>query len=112
MTSRCREATVQTSRGACGARSQPVAIIDHRRVPILKNKNKHTDNTQPKSTRSTDYLPGDLVTWNLGGNVLHIGISSDRRAGTGVPLVIHNICAGTQEEDVLFHFAIVGHYRL
>jgi uncharacterized protein YijF (DUF1287 family) len=50
--------------------------------------------------------------WDLGGNVLHIGIVSDRRAVTGVPLVIHNIGAGTREEDVLFSFAIVGHYRL
>jgi hypothetical protein len=67
---------------------------------------------RPVTQKGADYLPGDLVAWNLGGNVLHIGIVSDRRAVTGIPLVIHNIGAGTREEDILFRFAIIGHYRL
>jgi uncharacterized protein YijF (DUF1287 family) len=29
-----------------------------------------------------------------------------------VPLVIHNIGAGTREEDILFRYTIIGHYRL
>jgi uncharacterized protein YijF (DUF1287 family) len=91
---------------------QPDANIDHRRVPNLMTWFQRQGYARPVSARSSDYLPGDLVAWNLGGNVLHIGIVSDRRAVTGVPLVIHNIGAGTREEDVLFSFAIVGHYRL
>jgi uncharacterized protein YijF (DUF1287 family) len=52
------------------------------------------------------------VAWNLGGSILHIGMVSDRHAVNGVPLIIHNIGAGVQEEDILFRFAIIGHYRL
>jgi hypothetical protein len=65
-----------------------------------------------RSTRSEDYAPGDLVTWDLGGNVPHIGIVVDRKsAGTGQYLVVHNIGRGPQMEDVLFHWKITGHYR-
>jgi uncharacterized protein YijF (DUF1287 family) len=91
---------------------QPDANIDHRRVPNLMTWFQRAGYARPVSQRPADYLPGDLVTWNLGGNILHIGIVSDRKAVSGVPLVIHNIGAGTQEEDILFRFAIIGHYRL
>ena len=47
-----------------------------------------------------------------GGGILHIGLVSDRAAACGVPLVIHNIGAGTREEDILFRYGIIGHYRL
>ena len=67
---------------------------------------------RPVTTESRDYLPGDVVAWNLGGNITHVGIISDRHAVTGVPLVIHNIGAGAREEDMLFRFTIIGHYRL
>jgi len=99
------------ARGLWGA-SQPDANIDHRRVPNLMTWFERAGLARPVSRRAADYLPGDVVAWDLGGSVLHIGIVSDRRAVTGAPLVIHNIGAGTQEEDVLFRFAIVGHYRL
>jgi len=94
-----------------GARA-PDANIDHRRVPNLMTWFKRAGNSQPVTTKSADYLPGDLVAWNLGGGILHIGIVSDRNAVTGVPLVIHNIGSGTCEEDILFRYAIIGHYRL
>jgi hypothetical protein len=57
------------------------------------------------------YLPGDIVAWDLGGGVLHVGIVSDRQGTGGTPLVIHNIGAGAREDDILFRFAIIGHYR-
>ena len=41
----------------------------------------------------------------------HIGVVSDGFARDGTPLVIHNIGAGAQEEDVLFSWRMVGHYR-
>ena len=66
------------------------------------------------ATTSADpgaYLPGDLVTWRLPMGVPHIGIVSERRSETGTPLVIHNIGAGAVEENILFSFAITGHYR-
>jgi hypothetical protein len=36
---------------------------------------------------------------------------SDRQS-TGTPLVVHNIGAGAREEDILFRYTIIGHYRL
>ena len=68
--------------------------------------------SRPVSRLAADYLPGDLVTWDLGGGIPHIGIVSDRRTGDGVPLVIHNIGAGAREDDILFRFVITGHFRL
>ncbi|MZP27831.1 DUF1287 domain-containing protein, partial [Escherichia coli] len=38
----------------------------------------------------------------------HIGVVSDGFARDGTPLVIHNIGAGAQEEDVLFSWRMVG----
>ena len=92
--------------------SGPDANIDHRRVPNLMVYFRRAGFARPVTQQAADYLPGDLVAWNLGGGILHIGIVSDRRAITHVPLVIHNIGAGTREEDILFRYAIIGHYRL
>ena len=66
------------------------------------------------ATTSADpgaYLPGDLVTCRLPMGVPHVSIISERRSEPGTPLVIHNIGAGTVEENILFSFAITGHYR-
>lgn len=41
----------------------------------------------------------------------HIGLVSDRRVESGVPLVIHNIGNGVEEEDILFAYPVTGHYR-
>ena len=90
----------------------PDANIDHRRVPNLMTWFQRAGYSRAASTEARDYLPGDIVAWNLGGAIQHIGIVSDRRATTGAPLVIHNIGAGTREEDILFRYAIIGHYRL
>ncbi len=35
----------------------------------------------------------------------------DKQSGAGVPLMIHNIGRGTQEEDMLFQYEVTGHYR-
>jgi len=48
----------------------------------------------------------------LPGNLPHIMIVSDRKTPAGIPLVIHNIDRGTQEEDCLFRYPLTGHYRL
>lgn len=94
---------------AAVAATTAFAGVDHRRVPNLQ---KFFERAQAKLASSADYLPGDLVTWMLPGNLPHIGIVSDRRAAdTGRPLVIHNIGAGPKEEDMLFAYPITGHYR-
>ena len=58
------------------------------------------------------YKPGDIVTVMVGGKLPHIMIVSDRKSAAGVPLAIHNIGSGTQEEDVLFAYPLTGHYRI
>jgi uncharacterized protein len=90
----------------------PDANIDHRRVPNLACYFRRKGWATVASTNAAAYRPGDIVTWNLGNGLVHIGIVSDRRTTTGIPLIIHNIGRGTQEEDVLFKFAITGCYRL
>jgi uncharacterized protein YijF (DUF1287 family) len=37
----------------------------------------------PLTKRPEDYAPGDLVTWDLGGSVPHIGIVEDVLFNTG-----------------------------
>jgi uncharacterized protein YijF (DUF1287 family) len=94
------------------AGAAPDSNIDQRRVPNQMTWFGRQGWTLPPSTASADYLPGDIVAWNLGGGILHVGIVSDRRAATGTPFIIHNIGAGVHEEDILFRFTIMGHYRL
>ncbi len=91
---------------------QPDASIDHRRVPNLQAFLRRAGAERPVSRKAEDYRAGDLVTWMLVGNLPHVGVVSDRRApGSRVPLVVHNIGRGPQLEDVLFAYAISGHYR-
>lgn len=87
--------------------------IDHRRVPNLQTLFTRAGAAQAISAQAEDYLPGDVVTWLLPGDLAHIGIVSDQRSSDGLrPLVLHNIGAGAQEEDRLFDFPITGHYRI
>lgn len=86
--------------------------IDHRRVPNLMVFFSRKGETLPITPRAEDYLPGDLVTWDLGGDVPHIGIVvSEKSAEGGRHLVIHNMGQGPKMEDVLFQWKITGHYR-
>jgi hypothetical protein len=64
------------------------------------------------SRDSGDYLPGDIVCWNLGGGITHIGIVVRKKSADGQRhLIVHNIGAGQVLEDCLFRFRIIGHYR-
>jgi uncharacterized protein len=92
--------------------ARPDANIDHRRVPNQMTWFERAGYSRPIPGRPDDYLPGDIVAWNLGGGILHIGMISDRNTPNGTPLVIHNIGAGATEEDILWRFTIIGHYRL
>jgi uncharacterized protein YijF (DUF1287 family) len=59
-----------------------------------------------------DYLPGDIVCWNLGGAITHIGIVVDKKSDDGKRnLIVHNIGGGQVLADCLFDFKIIGHYR-
>ena len=86
--------------------------IDHRRVPNLQRFFERAGAKQLISDRPKDYLPGDLVTWMLPGNLPHIGIVSDRiMPGSSTPMILHNIGAGPVEDNILFRYTITGHYR-
>jgi len=86
--------------------------IDHRRVPNLMVFFARKGERLSISARAEDYSPGDLVTWDLGANVPHIGIVADRKsARSGHRLIVHNIGRGPMLEDVLFNWRITGHYR-
>ncbi|MDP6506241.1 MAG: DUF1287 domain-containing protein [Planctomycetota bacterium] len=86
--------------------------IDHRRVPNLREFFKRMKLSVPVTGRNEDYHPGDLVTCTVPRNRPHIMIVSNRKTRDGVPLVIHNIGRGSQEENCLFRFVITGHYRV
>jgi len=88
--------------------ARPDANIDHRRVPNLAAYFKR----RGIALEPGDYRPGDIVTWMLPGNLPHIGIVSDRAdAASGQLLILHNIGAGTREEDLLTAYPITGHFR-
>jgi len=85
--------------------------IDHRRVPNLMVFFSRKGDALPITARAEDYAPGDLVTWDLGGNIPHIGIVVDQRASSGRYVVVHNIGQGPKMEDVIFSWRVTGHYR-
>lgn len=93
--------------------SKPDTNIDHRRVPNLRVFFARKGASLPLTDEAKDYRPGDVVTWDLGGGLTHIGLV------TGVPSpadparlqIVHNIGAGPRLEDVLFNWKITGHYR-
>jgi uncharacterized protein YijF (DUF1287 family) len=92
--------------------SKPDSNIDHRRVPNLMTYFQRDGRSLPLTRAAADYLPGDIVAWDLGRGLLHIGIVSDARSPADTPLVVHNIGAGVREEDILFRYTVIGHYRM
>lgn len=86
--------------------------IDHRRVPnLMKFFSRHGTSLE-KSTSAAAYKPGDIVTWDLGNGVTHIGIVINKKSQDGKrPLIVHNIGNGQEISDCLFSFTITGHYR-
>jgi len=94
--------------------SRTDANIDHRRVPNLRAyfKRRGMQLPLPKPGDFSALRPGDFITCTVPPNLPHIMIVSDRKsADTNRPLVIHNIGAGAQEEDVLAEYPVTGHYR-
>ena len=91
---------------------RPDPNIDHRRVPNLMKFFKRKGKSKTITRKGSDYLPGDIVAWRLPNGLPHIGLVSDKKTTAGNRFrIVHNIGAGTQLEDVLFEFEIIGHYR-
>ena len=86
--------------------------IDHRRVPNLMTFFSRKGIVKIISQSPNDYQPGDIVCWNLGEGITHIGIVSRIKSTDGLRyLIIHNIGEGQVIEDCLFSFKIIGHFR-
>ena len=91
---------------------RPDRNIDHRRVPNLKTFFQRKGWSLPVSKQVSKFRAGDMVTCIVPPHLPHIMIVSDRVNQNKIPLVIHNIGSGTQEEDLLFKFQLTGHYRI
>lgn len=92
--------------------SKPDKNIDHRRVPNLMTFFSRHGTVKQISQNPDDYFPGDVVCWNLGGGITHIGIVSKKKTvDRQRHLIIHNIGAGQVLEDCLFSYVIICHYR-
>lgn len=90
----------------------PDKNIDHRRVPNIATYFKRQGYAVKSTHKPQEFRAGDIVTWDLGKGLVHIGIVSDKKTLTGIPLIIHNIGQGTKEENILYQFKITGHYRI
>jgi uncharacterized protein YijF (DUF1287 family) len=86
--------------------------IDHRRVPNLMVFFQRHGEVLPVTDDPADYRPGDIVTWHLGGGLTHIGIVTEAvDPDSGRPLIAHHVGGLPSEEDVLFWWEIIGHFR-
>ena len=91
---------------------KPDSNIDHRRVPNLMTFFTRKGTKLAITNVASDYKPGDIVCWNLGGGITHIGIVSPvKNSEKSRYMIVHNIGSGQVLEDCLFSFKIIGHYR-
>jgi uncharacterized protein YijF (DUF1287 family) len=88
---------------------KPDKNIDHRRVPNIMRYFER----RGYQVSDAVFKAGDIVAWDLGKGLLHIGLVSDKTTMMRkTPLIIHNIGAGVQQDDILHRYKIIGHYRI
>ncbi|NME68646.1 DUF1287 domain-containing protein [Flammeovirga aprica] len=86
--------------------------IDHRRVPNLMTFFSRFGTELPITENASDYKAGDIVCWDFGGGLKHIGIvSTETTYFSKRPMIIHNMGSGQVLEDIIFEYKIIGHYR-
>jgi len=86
--------------------------IDHRRVPNLMIFFSRHGKNLGVARQPENYKPGDIVTWDLGRGITHIGIVVNKKSPDGIRyLIVHNIGRGQEISDCLFSFPIKGHTR-
>lgn len=92
--------------------TKPDPNIDHRRVPnLMKWFERHGD-VLPITANGADYVPGDVVTWNMVAGWAHIGIvTAEPVPGSDRHLIAHHQGGAPRVDDVLFEWPIMGHYR-
>jgi len=100
------------SRKRWGLRA-PDTNIDHRRVYNLQVFFERHGQSLPISKNPDNYQPGDLVTWQIGTKMPHIGVVLELVSDDDPQrhLIAHNIGNGPVIDDMLFDFKITGHYR-
>lgn len=82
---------------------KPDKNIDHRRVQNLMVFFSRLGLVKPSSIQAKDYMPGDIVCWDLGKGIVHIGLVVDRKSEDGQRyLIVHNIGGGQVLADCLF----------
>lgn len=92
--------------------SKPDWNIDHRRVPNLMVFFARNGAVKPITNNAVDFVPGDIVCWNLGGPITHIGLVVNKKSADGKRyLIVHNIGGGQVLADCLFEFKIIGHFQ-
>ena len=88
------------------------ANIDHRRVLNLATWFERQGKSLAVTNERGDYLPGDVVAWELSSGVEHIGILTNIASEPDKHfLIVHNIGGGAHLEDALLSWKIIGHYR-
>ena len=92
---------------------KPDTNIDHRRVYNLQAFFNRKGQSMRITYNPLNYKPGDLVTWQVGPKLPHIGIVLEEVSDEDPQrhLIAHNIGRGPEIEDMLFNFEITGHYR-
>ncbi len=92
---------------------KPDTNIDHRRVPNLQTFFTRQGKSLAITDEAENYHPGDVVAWDLDGKgMTHTGLVSNFWSETTKRyLIVHNIGGGTQAEDRIFDWKIIGHYR-
>jgi uncharacterized protein YijF (DUF1287 family) len=86
--------------------------IDHRRVPNLQTYLTRQGKSLAIEGSSDNFLPGDVVTWDLGAGTDHVGmVVNVWHKPAKRYLIVHNIGSGARMEEVLFSWEITGHYR-
>jgi len=91
--------------------SRPDKNIDHRRVPNLMTFFSRYGTVKKITQNAGDYQPGNIVCWDLGNGLTHIGIVSRQKSKDKQRyLIIHNIGAGQVSEDCLFDWKVIGYY--
>jgi len=92
--------------------SQTDTNIDHRRVPNLMTFFSRKGTTLTITQNPEDYMPGDIVCWDLCNGITHIGIVVNIKSASNNQFqIVHNIGGGQVLADCLFDFKIIGHYR-
>lgn len=86
--------------------------IDHRRVPNLMRFFERKNASLPLTDNPANFLPGDVVSWDLKDGRPHIGIVVNRKSRCGTRyLIVHNVGGGQELDDCLFRYKMTGHYR-